>query len=84
MHCSGDGDCGLSCSEGKFAWFVMCTVLVTETVACLVLDSVLALFLMCTVLLTETVACPVSGCELASFLMCYSGDRNCGLSCFRG
>ena len=64
MPCSGDRDCVLSCfSVGELAWFLMCTVLVTETVACLVSEGELAWFIMCTVLVTETVACLISGRE---------------------
>ena len=46
-------------SVGKLAWFLMCTVLVTETVVYLVSEGGLAWFLTCTVLVTETVACLV-------------------------
>ena len=49
---------------------MMCTVLVTLTVACLASECELALFLMCTVLVRLTVACLASDSELALFLMC--------------
>ena len=44
---------------------MMGTILVTESVACLVSVGELVWFLMCPVLVTEAVACLVSGCELA-------------------
>ena len=47
-------------------------------------ESELACFFKCTVLMTKTVACLVSEGKLAWFLMCTVGDRDCGLSCFRG
>ena len=67
VYSSGDSDCGLSCSDSELALFLMWTLLVTLTVACLVSVCELALFLMCTLLMTLTVACLVSVCELAWF-----------------
>ena len=70
MHFSGDIDLACLVSEGELAWFLMCTLLVTETVVYLVSEGELAWFLMCTLLVTYTVACLVSVCELAWFLIC--------------
>ena len=44
VHSSGDTDCGLSCSDSELALFLMCAVLVTLTLACLVSDSEFAWF----------------------------------------
>ena len=56
-------------SGSELALFLMCTLLVTLTVACLVQDvrwpGFKAYFLV-----TLTVACLVSECESALFLMC--------------
>ena len=70
MHSSGDTNGGLSCSESELALFLIYTLLVTLTVACLVSVCELALFLMCTLLVTLTVVCLVLASELALFLMC--------------
>ena len=61
----------------------MCTVLVTETMACLVSVGELGWFLMCPILVTEMVACLVSEGELGWFLMCPNLVTEPGLSCFR-
>jgi hypothetical protein len=61
----------------------MCTLLVTETVACLVSEGEFSCFLMYTLLVRQTMACLVSVGELACFVMCNSsGDRDYGLFCF--
>ena len=65
MHSYKDTYCGHSFTESELTCFLICTALVTETVACLVSACELGLLLMCTVLVTETVASLVSGCELA-------------------
>ena len=59
----------------------MCTLLVTLTVACLILESELALFVMCTFLVTLTVACLVQFVSWPGFNVHFSGDTDCGLSC---
>jgi hypothetical protein len=57
---------------------------VTQTVACLISGCELSWFSMCTLLVTPIVACLVSEGELAWFFNMFpSGDRDCGLSCFR-
>ena len=48
----------------------MCTLLVTQIVACPVSEGELAWFSVYTLLVTQTVACLVSEGELAWFLMC--------------
>ena len=48
---------------------LMCILLVTQTVACLVSVGELAYFLICTLLVTQSVAYLVSGGELAWFSM---------------
>ena len=65
MHTSEDSCSDHSFTESELAWFLMCTVLVTQTVAIVVSGCELACFLMCTLLVTQTVACLVSVCELA-------------------
>ena len=67
MCSSGDADVAYLVSVGELAWFLMCTLLVTETVVCFVLDSELAWLLMCTLLVTENVACLILEGELAWF-----------------
>ena len=42
MHSSGDIDVACLVSAGELAWFLIFTVLVTQTVACLVSECELA------------------------------------------
>jgi hypothetical protein len=70
VHSSGDTGCGLSCFSLLVGLFLMCTVIVTLTAACLVSGGELACFLMCTLLVTLTLAYLVSEGKLACFLMC--------------
>ena len=67
VHSSGDTKCTCLVSASELAWFLMCTPLVTQTVACLVPDGELAQFLMCILLVTQTVACLVLEGKLAWF-----------------
>ena len=48
----------------------MCTLLVTQTVACLVTGCQLAWFLIYSLLVTQTLACLVYDSELAWYLVC--------------
>ena len=52
MHCLGDTDVAYLVSGCEF-WFLMCTLLVTQTVACFVSVGELAWFLMSTLLVTQ-------------------------------
>ena len=65
MHSSGDTNLACLVAGGEFVWFLMCTLLVTQTLACLVSEGKLAWFVICTLLVTQTMACLVSVCELA-------------------
>ena len=84
VHSPGDTACGHSFTECELAWGLICILLVTETVACLVSVGELARFLMCTLLVTQTVACLVSVGELAWISMYTLLVTDCGLSYFRG
>ena len=68
VHSADDTDVMSFVSEGELVKFLICALLVTETVACLLSVGELALFLMCTLLVSQ-VACLVSGSELALCLM---------------
>ena len=52
VHPSGDADSDLFVSGGELALFLLCTLLVTQTVTCLVSEGELAWFLLYTLLLT--------------------------------
>jgi hypothetical protein len=81
----GDTDCGLSRSACELAWFLMCMLLVIQTVACLVSEGELAWVLMCPLLVTETVACYLSDGELALvFLVLFCGNIYFGASFLGG
>ena len=69
MYSSGNIDCDPSCFRGWVSLVLMCTLLVTEMVACLVSASELAWFFICMLLLTQTMTCLVSDGELAYCLM---------------
>ena len=66
MHSSGDTDGGACLvSDGQFAWFLMCALLVIQTVTCLVSVGKLVQLLICTLLVTQTMAIFFTGSELA-------------------
>ena len=50
---SDDTDWACLVLDGELTWFLMCILLVTETVACLVSVCELAWFLVCTLLVTQ-------------------------------
>ena len=63
MHSSGDTEMARFVSGGELAWFLICTLLLIQAVACLASEGVLAWILMCILLLRQTVACLVSAGE---------------------
>ena len=69
-----------SFTECELAWFSICTLLVTQNVACLVSVCEWAWFLMCTLLVIQTVACLVLAGGLALFLTCTLLVTQTGLS----
>ena len=52
-------------TESELVCFLMCTLLVTQTLACFVSGGKLAWVLICILLVTQTGVCLVSGGELA-------------------
>ena len=76
VHFSCDGHFGYSFTESELAWFLMCTLLVTETMACLVSVGEFTWFLLSTPLVTEIMTCLVSGCELPGSNIHSFGDRD--------
>ena len=77
MHCSGDADVACFISGCELTWFLMCTVLVIQTVTCLVLVGELAWFLICTLLVTQMWPVLFQAVSWPCFNVQSSGDTDC-------
>ena len=79
---SSNTDCDLV-SGCELAWFLMCTILVTQTVAYLVSVGELSWFVMCTLLVTQGWPVLFQEVRWPCFWCALFWWHRCGLSCFR-